>query len=278
MTAEAETYTEAHGLGILPTRVVVPLDGSTYAQRAMAPAAALARRFGCELRVVGTTFDAEPEVFQTYLEDRAERSGIDDAGAVLMERRFPGTGIADFVDERPGSLLVMSTHGRGTARQLVLGSTAEEVLRLSRAPVVLVGPAFDASVPAASDARQGQILLCDDGSSGAGAVVPTASAWARHLGWGIDLVSVVPDGADPDATRSAEIADLIQSGGVPVTVTTLEGASSVSNQIVAEAVDRDADLIAMGTHGGGQHVVNSLGSTVGAVVRSSPVPVLVRRR
>lgn len=281
MTAMSQP-SEATGIpsiegGILPTKVIVPLDGSTYSQRAVAPAADLALRFGVDLSVVGTTFESEPAEYEQYLEDQARRSFVRGATATLLTHQFPSAGISSFAADHPGSVIVLSTHGRGTVGQLVLGSVAEELVRLTTSPLVLVGPAHDAAQPTPMDtASFGRIVLCDDGSRGAAALVPTASAWARHLGWDVDLVTVT-DASEVPERRSLELADLLRAGGLVVTVTTLNGDGSAAEQIVAHAVDRDANLVAMGTHGRGDHALNALGSTVGGVVRSSPVPVLIRR-
>jgi nucleotide-binding universal stress UspA family protein len=44
------------------------------------------------------------------------------------------------LDENRIDLLVISTHGRRGVEKLVLGSTAEEILRLAQIPVLMVGP------------------------------------------------------------------------------------------------------------------------------------------
>ena len=91
--------------------------------------------------------------------ERAE-SGMRDALAELapevpfdVEVRVgrPATEIVAFT-ELPGvDLVVMGTRGQTGVRRLVFGSTAEEVARLSSAPVMVVKTAPAASAPAGSE-------------------------------------------------------------------------------------------------------------------------------
>jgi len=152
-------------------RVVVPLDGSELAERALPQAEDLARLASAPLhlvRVVDVTsllrgayglaveyaavdplLRDERAAAQDYL-DRMAREVAARGFAVTTELR-EGLASRELIDiGQPDDLVVMASHGRGGVARWFLGSVAEEVVRRSRAPVLLVRsdpvPGSDASV------------------------------------------------------------------------------------------------------------------------------------
>jgi nucleotide-binding universal stress UspA family protein len=67
-----------------------------------------------------------------------ERQGVPVRWDVL--RGTAGHRIVEFARETPGSMVVMTTHGRSGLRRWVLGSVADEVVRASGEPVLVVRP------------------------------------------------------------------------------------------------------------------------------------------
>ena len=49
--------------------------------------------------------------------------------------------LSQVLKEREVDLVVLGTHGRTGAQKLLLGSSAEEVFRRARVPVLTIGPA-----------------------------------------------------------------------------------------------------------------------------------------
>lgn len=125
-------------------RLVVPLDGSTAAERAIAPAMGLARALDCPIHLI--TVDETDSERRSGGNDRASepymRRHVQALGAsgltASTERRSgdPGKQLLDAVSR--DDLLVLTTHGRGAARRWQIGSVAEKLLRQATAPVVLV--------------------------------------------------------------------------------------------------------------------------------------------
>lgn len=145
-------------------RIVVPLDGSPIAERALPVAASLARQFRAPVSVVravdaAAVVPAAPSVFgaapvataeiadQIWQEAEAEANatvtnavaqlrgeGVEASGAMLTGS--PYFAISDAL--RPGDLLVLTSHGRGGVRRWLLGSVAEKLVREAPAPVLLV--------------------------------------------------------------------------------------------------------------------------------------------
>jgi nucleotide-binding universal stress UspA family protein len=141
-------------------RIVVPLDGSEVAERALPQAEELARRLSVPLhlvRVVDLTrlarygpyalavpaaafdqvFEEERAAAQEYLDLTARR--LEAEGLPLTTELRHGSVGRELVDlPADDDLVVMASHGRGGLRRWFLGSVAEEVVRRSRVPVLLV--------------------------------------------------------------------------------------------------------------------------------------------
>jgi nucleotide-binding universal stress UspA family protein len=147
-------------------RILVPLDGSDFADRVLPHAEALAEKFGATLillhvatspadlmtqAAVGPILGPETVVDPTSLVE-TERQEVAAYFETLAER-LRGRGLAAeweqieghagrVIVERAGDhradLVVMTTHGRGGLRRLVFGSVAEEVVRDAPCPVLLV--------------------------------------------------------------------------------------------------------------------------------------------
>ena len=140
-------------------RIVVALDGSELAERALGPAEELARRLGAPLHLVRVAdvsvlrFGANEAVLEyaalggelaeeearatEYLEAlRARLGGAGLAVTAEVRRGFAGRELV--AAARPTDLLVMASHGRTGPVRLLLGSVAEEVTRHAAAPVLLI--------------------------------------------------------------------------------------------------------------------------------------------
>ncbi len=130
-------------------RIVAPLDGSLAAERALPMAKNLASILAAPLHLV--TIDESDGVdppgedaevrndfaSRTYVEQKADGLASGDL-IVTTERRcgVPADELIDMV--APGDLLVITTHGRGSARRWQIGRVAEKLLRHAGAPIVLI--------------------------------------------------------------------------------------------------------------------------------------------
>jgi len=140
--------------------ILVPLDGSELAEKALPHAEDLARRLDARLTlfsvvesivvysqpgvvgpIVSVTFNIEEEIekIREYLRNIAEnftQAGID--ARVEVRQGDAASQICDFAQETGVDLIVMSTHGRSGLRRWVYGSVADRVLRGASVPVLLV--------------------------------------------------------------------------------------------------------------------------------------------
>jgi nucleotide-binding universal stress UspA family protein len=261
--------------------IIVPLDGSTAAERALPIAIALAERCRAVvrlLRIVGENESIAPAI--DYLDDAARSLGshIHALPPVVMDDAAEG--ICETVAYASHPLVCMSSHGRGGLGRAALGSVAESVIRQSDQPVLLVGP----HVRVEGNLPWETLLGTFDGSSRSEAVLPLAADWAEALGMRLILVNAIEpetekqmDGFDVLDTNYAKgLLPRVQRPGVESGWDVLHERDA-GKAIVRYAADVSASVIAMTTHGRSGLARLAAGSTTMMVVHEAPCPVLVLR-
>jgi len=140
------------------SKILVPLDGSRLAEKAIPYATELCKGSTevTLLQIVHLPLPlAAPDVSiavpmpdpdelmrdaQDYLEEIAKplrEEGVNVKTAVV-ERDVVADAIVDYARENDMSLIVMTTHGRNGFSRLVFGSVAESVVRHTPCPVLLI--------------------------------------------------------------------------------------------------------------------------------------------
>jgi nucleotide-binding universal stress UspA family protein len=144
------------------SKILVPLDGSQLAERALAPAFSIAKQFASEVVLLRVSV---PEMASVGLQAAAPyhyepghaglRQAEQEADAYLegIKIRWLGSGVRTNAETLWGTppemivaaanelgvdLVVMSTHGRSGVERLIYGSVAEAVIRGVHMPVLLV--------------------------------------------------------------------------------------------------------------------------------------------
>lgn len=266
----------------MPKTIIVPLDGTEFAKRALSPAHALARHCDAELVLVMARSGGvvEPE---SYLRKVADDGGIGSARVAAFDDRPADQAITTIAETEPDPVVCMTTHARGAVGNMVLGSVAEQVLRSIETPVLLIGPTVTDGTP--SDFKE--LIVCLDGSRTAAAILPVAATVARDLEldvWLVDVFEPQPSvdydtAIEGDALESAPLrssARDLANMGLDVNWDTLHG-DDPATAIVAFAATRPSPLLAMTTHGRTGLARVAAGSVVMAVVQRAPCPVLVTR-
>lgn len=142
---------------VLLRRILVTTDLSPASRKAFSYAMGLAEEFAAEVRVLyvmepsvspagggfgaGATKSAEAERACAWeeLETWVEERGPDMVGAKLLVREGKAAEeIITVAREERIDVIVISTHGRGGARQVPLGRTADAVVRQAGCHVMLV--------------------------------------------------------------------------------------------------------------------------------------------
>jgi nucleotide-binding universal stress UspA family protein len=261
---------------MLHEEVIVPLDGSEIAERAIAPATGLARREGSSITLVGVVTDDGVDEHRRYLHDVADRVGPAVGDIRLIVAQDAALGILRVVHERAGALLCMASHGRSGLREVLLGSVARDVLRATSRPVLVVG----------GHCREGELateklLVCIDGSEVSEWILPHAVAWAQAFGFELWLAQVLesatPAAAGRDVLESNYLRSLVArlgDRGVKAEWDVLHG-PDVARAVGDYARDQDMSLLALSTHGHTGWARLAVGGTASRLMHESPCPVLV---
>jgi nucleotide-binding universal stress UspA family protein len=141
-------------------RILVPIDGSRQADRALDHALDLAETYDAEVHLlfvvdvasvpneieaasVEERLDRYGERTTATAAERAEESGVERV-LTKVARGTPHRAILDYADGNDADLIVMGTHGRTGIDRYLLGSVTEKVVRLADAPVLTVHAGDDA--------------------------------------------------------------------------------------------------------------------------------------
>jgi nucleotide-binding universal stress UspA family protein len=198
------------------TRLLVPLDGSEFAEAALPLAAAVSRAAGAALELVSAIDTTPPppiggletgampvqpdplaavpqvaagvqeslrEEREGYLRDAArrlrDRTGAE-ADVALLDGRADRA-VLDRVAASGADLVVMATHGRGPMERAWLGSVADRLVRQLPVPVLLVRPVEGEPPALGGPVAFRRVLAALDGSALAEAVLEPAARLARAL-------------------------------------------------------------------------------------------------
>lgn len=157
--------------------ILVALDGSETASRALDAALRLAAETGAELDplyVIDSPVLAfgtpgyDPSILRDVFREEGERviaaarSGMAQYGVKgqprVVEVESPGEDVARRIGQEAhnvqADLIVMGTHGRRGLTRMMLGSVAERVLRIAPCPVLMIPAQAAESIPASVAASE----------------------------------------------------------------------------------------------------------------------------
>lgn len=135
--------------------IIVPLDGSAVAEKALRFAEDLAKSGDRELLLITVQDGIVMRGFQPYAE--SEHMTLDEACHAYLARAVravEGTGVSarsavipgdhaaaailDAAADEEAELIVLATHGRSGVGKWLLGSVAEKIVRSAQRPVLIV--------------------------------------------------------------------------------------------------------------------------------------------
>lgn len=287
-------------------KICVGTNFSEAAEQALESAAHLARIFGAEVLVVHVV--EPPHLYERILSpvqsrlhsvDETSERAAERCRALIAAPRMEGvridyqirtgTPFVDLIDAARiahADLILLGHQPRSGAQRLLLGSTAERVLRKSPLPVLI------AKKPLTRAPRT--ILAPTDLSDGSEPALQLAAALAGYWGARLTLLHVVepvaradvwpldparvelflaePEELEPEWQSMLERVPL---SGVSFERRTLKGSAAAEITNTAQKVD--AELIVMGTHGRSGLVHALLGSVAEHVARQAECSVLTVR-
>jgi nucleotide-binding universal stress UspA family protein len=189
--------------------LLVPLDGSDYAEHALPYAVAIARKTGASLVLVRVAMQPRIALFSTETSAHVAAAARDYLGTLAQRWQRPDVAIRTqvlegdavaptihkFAHESGVDLVVATTHGKGTLGRLWLGSVTYELLRHVAVPLLLVRPVNgggDKPDPQ-REPSLARMLLPLDGSPRAEHVLEPAVAFGRVTGAHYELLRVIDE-------------------------------------------------------------------------------------
>lgn len=293
--------------------ILVPLDGSRFAESAIPVALGLARRAKASLKLVMAhepamafapaaglptwTHTEDPELRAREFEYLADTAAALDlpSGEITFEllEGEPGPALVEKLMLDPPDMVVMATHGRGAFSRFWLGSVADHVIRNVSVPVLLLRP-IGGITGTISELGCRCVIVPVDLSPESEAALEPVKALARLYGSHLTLVHVVDSDvrrtypypvADPNSLEASRIeaqerldglAGALRAEGFGVNTRVLVGAG-VAAQLLDLLDHGRYDLIALATHGATGLQRAMLGSVADKVIRGAEKPVLVVR-
>jgi nucleotide-binding universal stress UspA family protein len=287
-------------------RILVPLDGSDMAERALAPALALAKAMSAKLFFVKVaiplTLKLDPKLYQHIVEVRKDEAKrylrsiqpsssstlVDIETQVLVGRA--ARSIINFAQEKGIDLIVMSSHGRSGVSRWIYGSVADKVLHSAPCAKVIIHP--QVIIEPFSIKR---ILVPLDGSSLAELALEPARALAETVSAELIVlhvtstpqIDVQPVPGWPGLNAVVEAADQeadaylqgVQSamGDSPVSIKLRCASGPAAEGIIDIANNKKVDLIVMCSHGRSGIERWAFGSVAEKVLRVANCATLVMR-
>lgn len=277
--------------------IVVATDFSEGASGAVGWATGHARATGARLVFVhapDTAAESLPaerrRAVDAGLADLVEACGVTGVSATAASRPGrPWEAIADAGEEFDADFVVVGARGHTTLASLLLGSTADRVVRTSRRPVVTVRTGAAAS-------SSGTFLAATDFSEEAALALAAAVRVLRvrpgrrclvllHASApvvGLDPAAAAAVVAATQSETDAVVTGRLQSLAAPLAQEPFEVKFAVrmgypAGAILDEARASDAGLIALGTRGRSGLAHMMLGSVAERVLHHAPCPVLTVR-
>jgi len=293
-----------------PTTILVTLDGSDFAEQALAPALAMASKSGGTLHLLSAVSslpifqpadpnrDTSPGWFaeegvrtKAYLEKVRDRILGDDPSQAVelhMPTGSPASAILQAIRDLGADVVVMTTHGRGALGRAWVGSVTDRVMRESACPVLLLPTGETADFSAS-------ILVPMDASETSEAALAEAARLARLWESRLTLATVIPKPqsvAVPFLDLSAETegirmdreeemhayleaqAEPLRAEGLRVNTLTAR-TDEVAPGLVRLLEQSRSGLVVMGTQGRGGMARFFMGSVASRMIRTSPVPVML---
>ncbi|HKO04692.1 MAG TPA: universal stress protein [Candidatus Acidoferrales bacterium] len=188
-------------------KVMVATDFSSVSSHALDYAVSLARRFRSRLYLTHViTYEGhgvmEPEVGAPSREQlrnnaEAQAKAVVDSGRlygvpneVMIEEGPLWPALESLIEQNKIDLLVLGTHGMSGPMKVLFGSSAEEIFRQARLPVLTVGPAVTLDAPFEAEFKT--ILFATDFGPGTDREAAFAYSLAQEHRAKLVLLHVIP--------------------------------------------------------------------------------------
>ncbi len=247
----------------------------------------------------GTRAERTPDVVsagQAYLNAVAPRLQDELAGCidVIEVEGNPAKTIVDYARRVGAISIVMATRRHDGLQRTILSSVTDDVVRRAGVPVLVVGPETT-PMQRSEEWNCERLLIPIDGSRLSRKIIYPATQIALGTGARITFLRVLPVtrvlpgypaapfGGAYEQTFSPreaaagleELAQVLRSSGVSVDTRVVQTALNTADAIMNEALDANADMIALATRGHGIAKRFAFGSVAHELVKRSELPLLL---
>jgi nucleotide-binding universal stress UspA family protein len=284
-----ESLTEAEPAPSAVDVILVPLDGSPFAERALPSAARLSERLDAEIHLLSAVArETDVSVREADLRSVEVRGGRVHRRVVV--NHDPAAAVLEWVGELTRAVVCLSSHGRGRSAGVV-GSVAGDIVARSSDPVVVVGPSMDDIAPwVPKEVPRSGVVVAVDETPESALLLPVALRWAALLREPLTVVIVAepvpePFGNGPARRRIGPEDDVaaflnslvapIRASGANVATRAIWDPISATDGMRTYLREHPATLVVVGSRG--RHGFDRLvfGSVAAGVIHGSPSPVLV---
>jgi len=271
------------------SKILLATDFSPESHNALQCALSLSRRYGSKL-FVAHAVQAEavplPDLMQNNAEQNMARLELTEElksvpHQTIVKSGDPWEVLSAILADEHVDLIVMATHGRGGFNKLVLGSTAEQVIRHAPCPVLTVGP----HVRLPNRDHMGSILYATDFSEGSMRALTYALSLAEQDCSELTMLYVIqakPFSESELVTWKRHHRDKLKEL-VPRSVDLAHDpeieveVGDPGQEIVRLADNRNSNLVVMGCHAGGAFSTHLPWTTLHHVLHYVHCPVLTVR-
>lgn len=285
-----------------PKRILVPTDFGELSQLALKYAAVGAVQFGAELTVLHAEQFEVPPYFladeydrvlselnqrrqkaENYLADHVRKTLGSVVDRLTVKYRLiethPVEAILQTAESEKVDLIVMGTHGRTGLQRFYLGSVTERVLREARIPVFVVKQKerefIDINNPEAKP-RLERILCPVNFTPTAQLALMHAASIAVRFNAQLTALYIDERGELSDERAKERICQWLPAEVMNLcSVEPMVRSGNAAEQIVAVARDGNYDLLVFGAEQRSFLKAILFGTTTEALLRSSPIPMLV---
>ncbi|MGC2112556.1 MAG: universal stress protein [Candidatus Korobacteraceae bacterium] len=278
-------------------KILFATDFSPETQNALQCAISMAKRFESTLTLthvlpregptaVGDTWPVVTDVVRrsaeqsmATLEETEELKAL--PHEVVIASGDTWDAITQTLKDKNADLVVMGTHGFGGVKKLILGSTAENVIRHAACPVLTVGP----HVRLMSPNRFHHIFYATDFSSGSMRALMYALSMAEEDRSELTLLHVIESKPASEAELlewkrqdREKLSRMVPADNDLAYKPEIEVEIGIPEvEIIRLADTRNADLVVMGSHAGGAIATHLPWTTLHHVLQHAHCPVLTVR-
>jgi len=243
-------------------KILIPTDFSKYADEAIEVGAQIAKENDCEIilihmlelpgqmndAITGATSIPEIMLFKRKAEEtlksiknRPYLAGLKITEVVRLDGAYQG--INNYIKQHSMDLIIMGSHGATGINEIIIGSNTEKVVRQSETPVLVIKNKID-------DFKVKKIVFASDFSKDIKKPFQKLLDFNKLFGSKLKLVMICTPNSFKSTTAARKIVtDFVADFDMPEYSFEIHNESNIEKGIINYAEEKNADLIALCTHG-----------------------------